>query len=409
MFDLGPVKRVNEEIAAWRANFGLGELSEAAGRNLREVLWQPLESSLAGVKTVLISPDGDLGRLPFAALPGSKPDSYLIEDLSIVLAPVPQLIPELLARPTGAPLKHQLMVMGGVNYDLRPGGGPSATAAVIPLAPWERPTTAAATISSDAVVMRSVASSEPLPFLEGSGVEASEIRKTFATARGLSLDSDKIVDMSGAEATEERFRELAPQCYLLHLSTHGFFAAENLTAAKQANEGETLSRGDESLGFSPGMLSGLVLSGANLGPGEPDQQGHMPDDGFLTADEIAVLPLGKAQLVVLSACDTALGKAEGGEGVLGVQRAFQVAGARATIASLWKVNDQATMWIMMEFYNQYLKGGKPPLEALRDAQLKAIANPDLPRGAKLASERDAPAKKLPPKYWAAFTLSGSWQ
>jgi CHAT domain-containing protein len=299
--------------------------------------------------------------------------------------------------------------MGGVNYDLRPGGNAGATAADIPLAPWERPTTAAATISSDAVVMRSVASNEPLPFLEGSGVEASEIRKTFATARGLSLDSDKIVDMSGAEATEERFRELAPQCYLLHLSTHGFFAAENLTAAKQASEGGTLSRGDESLGFSPGMLSGLVLSGANLGPGEPDQQGHMPDDGFLTADEIAVLPLGKAQLVVLSACDTALGKAEGGEGVLGVQRAFQVAGARATIASLWKVNDQATMWIMMEFYNQYLKGGKPPLEALRDAQLKAIANPDLPRGAKLASERDAPAKKLPPKYWAAFTLSGSWQ
>ena len=206
----------------------------------------------------------------------------------------------------------------------------------------------------------------------GVGRRGVEIRKTFATARGLSVDSDKIIDMSGAEATEERFRELAPQCYLLHLSTHGFFAAENLTAAKQASEGGTLSRGDESLGFSPGMLSGLVLSGANLGPGEPDQQGHMPDDGFLTADEIAVLPLGKAQLVVLSACDTALGKAEGGEGVLGVQRAFQVAGAGATIASLWKVNDQATMWIMMEFYNQYLKGGKPPLEALRDASSKQL-------------------------------------
>jgi tetratricopeptide (TPR) repeat protein/CHAT domain-containing protein len=409
MFDLGAVKPISEAIAAWRTNFGLGGPSEEAGRTLRETLWHPLEESLAGVKTVLISPDGDLGRLPFAALPGNKPDSYMIEDLFIVLAPVPQLIPELLKRPTGAPLKHQLMVMGGVNYDLRPGGAAAAPTGDLPLAPWERPTTASSPISSDAVVMRSVASNEPLPFLEGSDIEASEVRKAFANARGLSLDSDKIVGMSGADATEERFRELAPQCYLLHLSTHGFFAAENLAAAKNANEDAAATRSDEALGFSPGMLSGLVLSGANLGPGEPNQDGHMPDDGFLTADEIAVLPLGKAQLVVLSACDTALGKAEGGEGVLGVQRAFQVAGARATIASLWKVNDQATMWIMKEFYNQYLTGGKSPLEALREAQLKAIIEPNLPRGARPVSERGVLTKKQPPRYWAAFTLSGSWQ
>ena len=188
------------------------------------------------------------------------------------------------------------------------------------------------------------------------------------------------------------------------------FAAENPTAAKKATEDAALTRGDEALGFSPGMLSGLVLSGANLGPGEPDQDGHMPDDGFLTADEIAVLPLGKAQLVVLSACDTALGKAEGGEGVLGVQRAFQVAGARATIASLWKVNDKATMWIMKEFYTHYLKDGKSPLEALHMAQRWAIEHPDeVDRGATLGVQREMRTKKLPPKYWAAFTLSGSWQ
>jgi CHAT domain-containing protein len=129
----------------------------------------------------------------------------------------------------------------------------------------------------------------------------------------------------------------------------------------------------------------------------------------LTADEIAVLPLGKAQLVVLSACDTALGKAEGGEGVLGVQRAFQVAGARATIASLWKVNDKSTMWIMKKFYYYYLEKGLSPLAALREAQLDAIKDPNVPRGARPVSERDAPTKKLPPRYWAAFTLSGSWQ
>jgi CHAT domain-containing protein len=135
----------------------------------------------------------------------------------------------------------------------------------------------------------------------------------------------------------------------------------------------------------------------------------MPDDGILTAEEIGFLPLGGAQLVVLSACESGLGESAGGEGLLGIQRAFQVAGARTTIATLWKVNDEATRRIMEEFYRNYLEREMSPLEALRAAQLWALNNPQL-----VARGADSPAdaamtSRLPPQFWAAFTLSGDWR
>ncbi len=135
----------------------------------------------------------------------------------------------------------------------------------------------------------------------------------------------------------------------------------------------------------------------------------MQDDGYLSADEIALMPLGGAELVVLSACESGLGQTAGGEGMLGIQRAFQVAGARSTIATLWKVNDEATRRIMEEFYRNYLTKKMSPLEALRAAQLWALNNPDLvPRGADPPADAES-VRRLPPRYWAAFTLSGDWR
>jgi CHAT domain-containing protein len=113
------------------------------------------------------------------------------------------------------------------------------------------------------------------------------------------------------------------------------------------------------------------------------------------------------RLAVLSACETGLGETAGGEGLLGMQRAFQVAGVRATIATLWKVNDLATRRIMEQFYRNYLEQEMSPLDALRAAQIWALRNPELvPRGA------DAPEGQrsaLPPEFWAAFVLSGDWR
>jgi CHAT domain-containing protein len=335
----------------------------------------------------------------------------MIEDRLVVLVPVPQLIPDLMKRKARPKLAKELLVMGGVDYDHR--ASDQATQSVAktdePLRPWEM---------SDTLTMRSVTRGQRLPFLAASEGEAVFIRSTYQNAMGLKDGTDRIALMSGASATEEEFRRLAPQCYMMHLATHGFFAAEDKKSSRSAT-GEaagaaTRTLDAEVLGFSPGLLSGLVLAGANDPPPIPDDPAkldQMPDDGFLTADEIAVLPLGGAHLVVLSACESGLGQSAGGEGLLGIQRAFQVAGARTTIASIWKVPDLATRTIMDKFSKNYLDHTNPmtTAKALQAAQVYAIMHPeDFKRGAD-STEDAAPLKRLPPQYWAAFSVSGAWQ
>jgi CHAT domain-containing protein len=123
---------------------------------------------------------------------------------------------------------------------------------------------------------------------------------------------------------------------------------------------------------------------------------------------------------VLSACETGLGEVAGGEGVLGLQRAFQVAGARNVVASLWHVDDQATAALMRVFYHKLWVEEKSPLAALREAQLALLRHPE--RIEQLAKTRgpdfgqvvklvegghQAPQTTADPKLWAAFVLSGT--
>ena len=173
---------------------------------------------------------------------------------------------------------------------------------------------------------------------------------------------------------------------------------------------------------NPLLLSGVVLSGANLPP-ETDKLGiETGRDGILTAEEVVNLDLRNTELVVLSACETGLGKVAGGEGVMGLQRAFSLAGARASIASLWKVDDNATQALMVGFYKNLWVKKLGKLESLRQAQLAMIRgyNPKTGqlRGLNLAGKKlpktEKPAGRptqgvLPPVYWAAFTLNGDWR
>jgi len=131
-------------------------------------------------------------------------------------------------------------------------------------------------------------------------------------------------------------------------------------------------------------LSGLVFSLV-------DRQGR-PQNGFLRADEVANLKLG-ADLVVLSACQTALGKELRGEGLLGLARGFMYAGAPRVIASLWRVADSATTDLMSGFYQALLGSHVPASEALRSAKLRLMRNP----------LRSAPYD------WAGFSLEGDWR
>jgi CHAT domain-containing protein len=111
------------------------------------------------------------------------------------------------------------------------------------------------------------------------------------------------------------------------------------------------------------MRAGLVFAGAN--------ERRKTNDGILPANEAAWLDLAGTQLVVLSACETGVGRVNSGDGLQGMQRALLWAGARALVMSLWKVDDDATRDLMVGFY-EGLKRKRPGADALRDAQLQML-------------------------------------
>ena len=160
-------------------------------------------------------------------------------------------------------------------------------------------------------------------------------------------------------------------------------------------------------GYHPGLLSGLALAGANCQTVKPGD-----DDGILTALEVSSLDLSGVELAVLSACETGLGatagETVGGEGLLGLQRAFQVAGARSVVAGLWRVPDRETMLLMQRFYQNIWNKKMSKGQALREAQIWML-NEGKARGLDVAEEAPNPSKKLLPKYWAGFVLSGDWR
>jgi len=230
------------------------------------------------------------------------------------------------------------------------------------------------------------------------------------------VSPEEVITLKKGAATEGRFCQLAPECYHVHLATHGFFAPPERKSAfspEVASTAERQGRGvlygghERSLeGYSPLLLSGLAFAGANRRP-----QAEC-EDGILTAEEIAFLPLEGVKLVTLSACETGLGEVAGGEGLLGVQRVLQVAGADSVVASYWKVDDAVSRRLMERFYRNLWESQLSLLDALREAQLWVLRHPEEVRGLVPVDEEGKPLtshERTSPYYWAAFALSGDWR
>lgn len=177
-----------------------------------------------------------------------------------------------------------------------------------------------------------------------------------------------------SKANEESFKSLSGQhCNIIHIGTHGFTWTDS-TARKQDYFRQRLSMqmlGEYQLQkptIDPLTRCGLLFAGSNIA-----LSGHSKDlpegvqDGILTAKEISLMDLRDANLVVLSACETAKGDITS-EGVFGLQRAFKMAGAQTIIMSLWKVNDQATQMLMTEFYTNWIGKQQSKREAFKNAQ-----------------------------------------
>ena len=135
----------------------------------------------------------------------------------------------------------------------------------------------------------------------------------------------------------------------------------------------------------------------------PERPSEGQANGLLQAWEIFEQMRIDADLVTLSACETGLGKEMGGEGLIGLTRAFQYAGARSVLASLWSVGDESTAELMTRFY-RHLRAGKTKDDALRTAQLELIRM----RVAPATAGRTTPTISHP-FHWAAFQLIGDWR
>ena len=394
--DLGPVEPIRQAIDVWRGTYGQAAKGADAAMELRRRVWAPLEEHLADVGTVLVSPDGDLARFPLAALPGKAPGTYLLEERALAVVPVPQWLPEILAEPATAKIDGSdrdaggpsLLLLGDIDYDAA--SRPSQE---------DAPPGLAATRHAAMHFDR----------LDSSRGEILAVRDSFELAYA---DGDVRL-LRQHQATEAAFRREVPRHRFLHVATHGFFAPPEwsslLEPADESERGRAPRaaapwQGSGLAALHPGLLSGLALAGANT-PAQPGE-----DDGILTAEEVASLNLAGVDLAVLSACETGLGPVAGGEGVLGLQRAFQVSGARSVVATLWKVSDEPTRQLMERFYENLWDRKMPKLEALRQAQL-AMLREGPKRGMAIVKKEGEPEtpRRVPPYYWAAFVLSGDWR
>ena len=227
--------------------------------------------------------------------------------------------------------------------------------------------------------------------LAGTGREVHEVARLWTGSPSQILEN--------RDATERAFKREAPGHRVLHLATHGFFldgVCPPAAVGTRSVGGLSTGRKSESklgLGESPLLLAGLALAGAN----RRASAGPADEDGILTAEEVTALNLDGVEWAVLSACDTGLGEVKAGEGVFGLRRAFQIAGVRTVIMSLWSVDDQAARLWMRTLYERRLQKQLNTAEAVHEASLSVLR------------DRRTRGQSTHPFYWAGFVATGDWR
>ena len=323
--DLGAAKTIEESIEAFRQALRDPQRKDfkALARAADEKIMSPIRPFLGDAKHLLVSPDGELGLIPFEALVDEN-DQFLIENYSFTYLTGGR---DLLRMQTKRESKSNPLVIASPSF-----GEPETIAQVKPDARRKKRQSVTST--------RNLSDTFFAP-LSGTLQEGRAIQTLYPNASFL----------TGAQATETALKQTnAPQ--ILHLATHGFFLENKDAKTKIEN---------------PLLRSGLALAGANRRKGEKD-------DGILTALEASGLNLWGTKLVVLSACDTGLGEVKNGEGVYGLRRAFVLAGTESLVMSLWSVSDYATRQLMTDYYKN-LKQGAGRGAALRQVKLEMLKNP----------------------------------
>ncbi|WP_411877197.1 tetratricopeptide repeat protein [Vulcanococcus limneticus] len=353
-------------LRALQASAGNTSDATALWGKVSQLVLQPLQPHLAGTRQWFLSPDGDLNRVPFAAIPSPQQPA-------VPLAQAVQLRQlttgrDLLRLQRPAKAGEKPLVMANPSYDRAQAQAPVIAAATASNA--ERPQQRSSRIDSTRWA--------PLPATQLEGQQVAALLGTQP--------------VTGPQATTKALQQRqGPR--VLHIATHGFFAPDQDTPPsdplRAVQDSSRQLRGFQ--GEDPQLRSGLVLAGANQPDADPN------DDGYLTAAEATGLQLDGTELVTLSACSTAQGAIKTGEGVYGLQRSLTVAGARSTMLSLWKVDDAATAEFMQRFYKR-LKAGEGRADALQAVQQEFRTDPSLK-----ARGWDSIF------YWGAWQLVGDWR
>jgi CHAT domain-containing protein len=312
---------------------------------LYDKLVGPLESHLKGRKSVLVSPDGALNLLPLEIL-ATPDDSYFIEKYHVSYLSTGRDL--LRFQKSGVDSGDDVVI---VNPDFdRAGESGSGKSQLLKSSMFED-------VTALQPVMRGAPDCLSSPFSPLShGKEEGE-----AIAKALAVDTGgHFREFSGTNAVEEVLKSFSVPPRLLHLATHGYFCGE---------PGETSGK-DVSGSANPLLRTGLALAGANrVIKGAAIEDGS--EDGILTGYEVSGLNLVGTELVTLSACETGIGDIVEGEGVFGLRRAFQQAGAKAILMTMWKVPDKETARIMSGFYPRWLNGMRKS-DALRESALEML-------------------------------------
>jgi CHAT domain-containing protein len=383
-------------VSHWRADISAEVLSPAdpprggpvpssrgSGNLLRKRIWDRVAAQLGDATRVFIVPEGALSLVPFAALPVGR-ESYLLEAGPVIhyLSAERDLVPS----PRTPPLRRGLLALGGPSFDDRSLFRARAKRTVASNASNMSPIR----VSANACGSLQAVSFQPL---EGT---LQEVRDLVGVWKANSAtESEDVRILVGHDASEARFKREAADGRVLHLATHGFFMSGTCSEGPKGTRGigGLATSGHTPSAANPLLLSGLALAGANRRAFASDDE----DDGILTAEEVTSLNLEGVEWAVLSACDTGIGELKTGEGVFGLRRAFQVAGARTVVMSLWSVDDQATRAWMRALYEGRFQRKLSTADAVHAASLAVLR------------ARRAKGQSTLPFYWAAFVAGGDWR
>ncbi|MBE9099864.1 tetratricopeptide repeat protein [filamentous cyanobacterium LEGE 07170] len=425
--DLGDAEALDLQLFAFRDALRTPSSPiQPLARELDAQLMQPIRALLGNATHLLISPDGALNLIPFAALV-DETNTYLAERytftyltsgrdlLRMQQESEPGQRPVLIANPdydateiaptSASPEDSQTQRRPNQPEWVRINRSSRASAIVRATPSDDEGTTTIIQLSSP----DEASPSTPLPTPPSTHPRSSDFSSlgTFAPLPGTQEEVDAIAPLlpdplllEGSSATEEALKQV-DRPSILHIATHGFFLQDQDCLAVPSAQSRPrdafvqlnanaptecipIPRNVE----DPLLRSGLVFAGAN-------QREQLPvgsEDGVLTAQEVAQMNLRGTQLVVLSACETGLGNVVNGDGIYGLRRAFVLAGAESQLMSLWKVDDFGTSALMQGYYERLMDGAGRS-EALREVQQEL-----------LNSETYAH-----PYYWAGFIFSGNWR